>query len=163
MFFLSPGVSTVSVKSHPVLPFGSVSEMLHLQQGTPKTRAHSLAPDRIPPARTSCYWARRRSWRRGTGESLTTGSPFRSSWLMARGLQMGRRYTTLCFLWPRCDLSTERGKRTENLVKKLTRVENLWGYGDLFETFWFVIKIELSLQVERQMRDTGEVKDLKET
>ena len=78
----------------------------------PGTRHQSTAPpDRTPPATTSCHWARRRSPRRGTGESSTTGSPSRSCWLTAPGRQTERRYTTLCFLWPRCDTRTET--RTE--------------------------------------------------
>lgn len=63
------------------------------------------------PAVTSCLWAREKPWRRGTAASSTTGSPSRSCWLTAPGHLTGRKSTTLCCLWPRCDGRREKMKR----------------------------------------------------
>lgn len=88
-----------------------VSGTLQCQQmATPAhPRRPVLPPDRTTPTTTttSCYWARRRSWRRGTAASWTTGSPSRSCWRTGQGRPTGRRSTTPCSLWPRCEENPE--------------------------------------------------------
>lgn len=130
---------------------------LHHQQEAPTTPVHprrpSFTPDRTPPTTTSCYWARRRSWRRGTVASWTTGSPSRSCWLTARGRPTERKYTTLCSLWPRCDVKTERRKKRrkeggdwQHKLRTKLLISNLMKRGVLkLETLWCTPKIRLKL------------------
>lgn len=101
--------------------------------GHPRTAR--FTPDRTPPATTSCYWARRRAWRRGIAASSTTGSPSRSCWLTAQGRRMGRRSTTLCCLWPRCDLRTERRMKKRKEGRK-TRFKLKEQNNERFRFMW---------------------------
>lgn len=78
-----------------------ISGTLHCHLEAVTTPSHTLAA-------TPCLWAREKPWRRGTAASSTTGSPSRSCWLTAPGHLTGKKYTTLCCLWPQCDGKRER-------------------------------------------------------